>query len=129
MLEFCEDLLNGVQIRTAGREKEEPGPCIADGSADFASLVAAEIVHDHDVTRPEAWHKDLFDVAEKALAIDRAVEHARCGYCVTAQGRKECHCLPMAMGNVGHEPLSLQAPSPNGCHVGFGPCFVNEHKS
>jgi hypothetical protein len=47
--------------------------------------VAAEIVHDHNVAGPENWHKLLFDISSKALAVDRPVEDARGDEAVTAQ--------------------------------------------
>ena len=45
-LELCEDLLDGVEVRTGGRQEEQPGAGGADEFADGLTLVAAQIVQD-----------------------------------------------------------------------------------
>ena len=45
--------------------------------ANGLSLVAAEIVHDDDVARPQAGDEDLLDIKTEALAVDRAVDQPR----------------------------------------------------
>lgn len=51
--------------------------------------MAAEIVHDHDVTRGECGRQDLIDIGEEAGAIDRTVEQAGSVDAVVPQRRQE----------------------------------------
>jgi hypothetical protein len=39
-------------------------------------FVAAEVIHDDDITRGERRHEDLLDVSQKTEAVDRPIEHA-----------------------------------------------------
>ena len=39
-----------------------------------ASLVAAEIIHDHEVAGLESWNKELLDICEEATFVDRTVD-------------------------------------------------------
>jgi len=39
--------------------------------------VRGQIVHHHDVIRPEGRHQDLLDISEEQLTVDRAIEHCR----------------------------------------------------
>jgi hypothetical protein len=69
-------LLNGVQIRTVSGEEDQSGTCLSDCIADSAGLVTSQIVHHNDVAWAQAWYKNLLDIAEEALAIDRTIEDA-----------------------------------------------------
>lgn len=121
MLELCKDLFNGIEIGTVRRQEEEPCTSLADGGSDGLSLVAAKIVHDHDVTKPEAGNQYLFDIEQEPLSIDRSVEGCLCsgrGNLVAAQGCKERHGFPMAMRHMAEEPLAFEGPTAQWRHVG-----------
>jgi hypothetical protein len=49
-LEFGEDLFDRVEVRAVGRQEQLLGPCRPDCLAHSLAFVAAEIVHDDDVT-------------------------------------------------------------------------------
>jgi len=128
VLELREDLFDGVKIGAVGREEEEPCTGFTDGGSDGSGLVAAQIVHDHDVAGPEAGNEHLFDIEQEALAIDGTVEYTGRRNLVAAQGGKERHGFPMTMGNAAEEPLAFQGPAAQWRHVGLGPGFVDEHQ-
>jgi hypothetical protein len=71
--------------------------------------VAAEVVHDDDVTRLEHRNELLFDIGTEAFAVDRTVENARSGELVATQGAEEGQRAPMAM---------RRKPSQGGCQKG-----------
>ena len=77
-----------------------------DCGSDGISLVAAEIVHDHDVAGFEAGNEYLLDVEQEALAIDGTVEDTRRCHVIAAQGGQECERFPVAMGDAAFQSLS-----------------------
>src|ERR1700759_3710914 len=56
--EFGEGILDWVKVRTIGWQVEQFGTCGFDGGADTSTFMAAEIVHDDDVTGTEFRHQD-----------------------------------------------------------------------
>ena len=67
---------DGVEVSRVGFAQQvfELGAGRADGVANGASLVAAEIVDDDDGARSQGRDENLFDVKADPLAVDRAVE-------------------------------------------------------
>jgi len=92
------------------------------------ATVAAEIVHDHDVTCLEAGNKDLLDIELEALTIDRTIEDARRIEAIDPESGKKCHGLPVAMRNPSEKPLTAHCPSADRRHVGLRPRLVDEDK-
>ncbi len=58
-LELGEDVFDQVEVGTIGRQEEEPGALRLDHLAHARSLVAGEVVHDHDVARAQFGRQDL----------------------------------------------------------------------
>jgi hypothetical protein len=69
-------------IRAVPRRRSSERPCpgatparnksvapAARSAAHRLGLVAAELVHDDDVARPQRWGEHLFDVGEEAFAV------------------------------------------------------------
>lgn len=100
----------------------------ADRLADGESLVAAEIIHDHDVAGCQRRHQHLLDPGQEALAIDRPVEHQRRIDAVMTQGREEGQRLPVAVRDFREQLLAAGRPAAQACHVGLRPCFVDKHQ-
>ena len=59
--------------------------------------MAAEIVHDDDVTGSQSGEEDLLDVSSEGLAVDRAIENPWSLDPVLAQGGQEGRGLPVAV--------------------------------
>ena len=128
MFEFGEYLLDRVQIRAVGRQKDQVGSCRSYAGSDCFSLVAAEIVEDHQVAWLEDSEEELFDLALKAFADDGAVEHARRGDRIATQGGEKSHGLPMAVRHMLNQPFALSAPAAQRRHVGLHPGLIDEHQ-
>ena len=129
MLEFGEDLLDGVQIGRVFRQEEELGASGADGPANGLSLMAAEIVHDDDVTWPQGRDEKLLNVDLELLTVDRAVEEPGGVNAIMTECGKKGHGLPVTVGNLGPEPAAPRCPSPERRHVGLGPGLVKEDQA
>ena len=92
-----------------------------DEPANGFTLVAAEIVHDHDVSRTQRRDQNLLDIGLKALAVDRPVNKPRGVDPVMAQRSQKCRRLPVTVRNLGFEPHAERRPSSQRRHVGLGP--------
>ena len=99
---------------------------IANGGSHGPALVAAEIVHNHDIAGVKRRDEELFDVDQKSLAVDGTIEKPRRLDSIMAQGSKERHRVPMAVRRPGLETLSFGSPAAQGRHVGLGPGLVDE---
>ena len=64
ILELCEHLLDRVEVRTIGRQEQDPGTDGADRPAGRSSLVASQVVEDDDVARRERGNEELLDGEE-----------------------------------------------------------------
>ena len=74
MLELGEDLFDRVQVWRVLRQKEQLGAGRANEPAHGGALMAAEIVHDDDITGPKRGKQDLCDIGSEGVAIDGGVE-------------------------------------------------------
>jgi hypothetical protein len=129
VFDLGEGLLDRVEVGAVGREKPEAGTGGRDGLADGAGFVAAEIVHDDDIARPEHRHPLLANIGAEALAIDRAVEDAGRGEPVTAQGCQKGQGAPVTVWRETAQSLAFRPPAPQRHHVGLDPGLVNEHQA
>ena len=72
--ELREAELNGIEVRTVGRQIPERGADALDRAADARDFVRGEIVGDHDVPGRQRGHEDLFDIGKETRPVDGAVE-------------------------------------------------------
>lgn len=128
MFELGEDLFNGIEIGTVGRQEEEfcSGP--AYGLSHRLPLVGPEIVHDDNVAWRERGNEHLLDIGCEASSVDGAVEHARRIDAVAAQRGDQGQRLPVTVRDPGLQPLATRRPAPDRRHVSLGPGFVDEYK-
>src|SRR5215475_5008797 len=120
---------NGVQVWRVLRQKEQFGTSRTDEVPHGFSLMAAEIVHDDDVTFAQRRHEHPFDVGSKALAVDRPFKKPRRINPVEAQcSQKGCR-LPAPMRDLSYQSLAARCPSAQRAHVGLGPGLVDEDQT
>jgi len=84
------------------------------------ALVAAKIVHDHDIALMQRRNQDFLDIALEAFAVDRPVEQPWRIEAAVPQRRQKGHGLPMAMRHVSFDALALGRPTAQRGHVGPG---------
>ena len=65
--------------------------------------MAAEVIHDDNVTGAEGGDQELFDVSAEAGAVDRPVDDAGGGDPVAAQCRQKGQCSPAAVRQLGDQ--------------------------
>jgi hypothetical protein len=126
MLKFSECVFDRVEVWAVGRKEEKPCTGTSDEGTHSSAFVAAKVVHDDDVAGPETWEKDLLNIGLEQVAIDRTIEHARCGDSIAAQGSEEGHGFPMPLRHIGLQPLAFPAPAADRRHVGLSPSLIDE---
>jgi len=91
--------------------------------------VAAEIVHDDDVTGLQGWNENFRDVDREALTIDRTFEKSGGIDAVVTERRQEGRGLPAPMRDLSDQTPATRSPAAQRRHVGLGPCLVDEHQT
>ena len=92
-------------------------------------LVAAEVVHHHDVTRPQLRHQRLLHPSLENHTVDRAVDHKGGDDAAAAHAGDQRGGLPMAMRHRHAQALATRAAAVAARHVGAGPTLVHEHQA
>lgn len=98
-LSLAKGYLDRIEVGAIGRQEEEMRSLGADALASFLSLMACQIVEDHDVSLGQGRGQFILDVEREEFAVDRTIDDPRRGDSVVAQGRDEGHGLPVAEGN------------------------------
>lgn len=129
VLELCEGLLDGVEIRTVGWQENELGVGASDSTAHLLALVTAEIVEDDNIAGLEGGDQELLDVGTELLAVDRAIEEAGRLDPIMPQGGQEGERAPAAVRGLADQPLAAPAPTAQRSHVGFGPGLIDEDQA
>lgn len=127
-LELGKRILDRIEIGAVGRQVEEHGSDRLNGGAHGASLVAAEVVHDHDVAGPEFGNENLIDIGLESVAVDRPVEDHRRHHPGQAKPGDEGGRPPMAMRDAGAQSFAPRGAPAQPRHVGGGPRLVDEHQ-
>lgn len=126
VLDFGEDLFDGIEVGRIGREIPEPCSGCADELANGGRLVRTEIVHDDDVAGLEHRHELLLDIGAEARSVDRSVEDARRGEAVEPQGAEEGQRAPMSVGRKAAQAFAAWSPTAQRSHVGLDPRLIDE---
>lgn len=128
MLDLGEGLLDWIEVRRIGRQEQEPGSGPLNGPPDGFALMAAEVVHHHDVSMLKNGCQLLLGIGLKARAIDGPIKDARSGEPVHTQRTDEGQRAPTAMRSIGAQALALRPPAAQGSHIGFDPGLIDEHE-
>jgi len=126
MFDLGEGLLDGIEVWRIRRQEQELGASLPDSLPDGLALMAAEVVHDHDVAGLKNRRQLLLRIGQEALAVDGAVEDARRGKPVQAQRPDEGQRAPVAVRGVVTQALALRPPAAQGSHIGFDPGLVDK---
>ncbi len=127
--EFCEGLLDGIEVGRIGRQEEELGSGSPDRGSDGGTLVAAEVVHDHDIAGLEAGDQQLLDIGAKAVAVDGAVEDTWRGDPVNPERSNEGQGAPSPLRHLGEETSPPPATTVRAGHIGLGPGLIDEDQT
>lgn len=96
---------------------------------DGLALVAAEVVHHHDVTGRERRNEDALDIGAEDVAVDRAIEYPGRVDPVVAKGSDEGRCVPMTERGRAWQTLASRRPASERLHVRLYPSLINEDQS
>ena len=106
--EFCEHLLNGVEIGTVCREIDKNGAAPFDGFSHASDLMNRDIVHEHNVAAFQSWSQKLFDISPERFAVHCPFEHERRLDTVVAQRRDERRGFPVTVQHLLDQPLAAR---------------------
>lgn len=120
-LKLAEDFLDWAEVGAIGRQEPQLGTNESGGLPHRLALVRTEIVHQHDVARPERRQQELPHIDEEAWAIDRGVEHARGIDAVMTRRSDEGHGLPVSVRHLGAQPLTVRRTAMEPGHVVLAP--------
>lgn len=124
--EFGEGLFDWVQVGAVGRQKEEFGAGVADGTPDIRTFMAAQIIHHDDVARPQGWHQCLLNPGQEAAAVDWTFQQTWRGNTIATQAGDEGHGFPMAVRRFCQQALTFRRPATQRRHIRLGPGLINK---
>ena len=99
-LQLRKRLFDGIEVRTVGRQKAEPGADAFESGLHLRLLVHRQVVEDDDVARAERRHQDLLDIREEGGVVDRPVEDGGGREALDAQRSDDRVGVPMAARRV-----------------------------
>ena len=124
--QLCKGLLDGIEVRTVGRQEAESCAGPFNRGLDLRLFVHRQVVEDDDVAGMQRRHKDLFDVREERRVINRAIEHGGSGEFVDAQPRHDRVRLPMAVRRIVAQPDAARTASVATQQISGDTGFVDE---
>src|SRR5258705_6248526 len=89
--------------------------------------MAAEIVHDDDISGGQRGYQELLDISAKAEAVDRPIDDAGRVDPIAAQGGQEGQRTPAAIRHLGDQPRTAGAASVMAGSVCLWPRLVDGH--
>ena len=94
-----------------------------------STLWGAHVVHENDVAVLECRGENLLDVGQERRSVHRAVDDVGGREAIDAQAGDERHRLPVAVRNLGDQPLANWAASVLAHHLGRHRGLVDEHQT
>lgn len=119
-----EESFDGGRVGTIRRPLDQGA---AGGFADAGEVMAAEIVHHHDVAGCQRRGELLLNVGKEQLAVHRAVDHQRSGQAGRPQRAHEGRRLPMSVRDRRDHVFGLRSPAVQSRHLRVGSRFIEQH--
>src|SRR5688572_29198363 len=94
MLDLGECLLDRIEVRRVGRERQEAGATLLDSSTHGWAVMGTEVVGDHDLAFPEGRDEAVADVPLEARGGHRSVKPHQRPDAVESEGRDHRLVLP-----------------------------------
>jgi hypothetical protein len=126
--DFGKGLLDRVQIRTIGRQEQEPGASLLQTFRRSHTLVDREVVEDDHITFRQCGRQLRLDVDVKRQAGNRAIDDPWRAQFVATQPGEEGVGLPMPEGSAHAETLALTRTAAQADHLGVDVCLVEKHQ-
>src|SRR5262245_724872 len=105
-LELGEGHLDRIEVRTIGRQEEEPCASAADSLFGLFALVAGEIVQDDDVAWLEGGGELGFDIGLEDCPVHRRVNDPGGDKAVAFEACHKGLRAPMAEGGLAIQPFA-----------------------
>ena len=127
-LEDAVGSLDRIEVRRIRRQVTQRRADGFDGFLHTLNLMSRNIVHDDNVATLEGRRQALLDISKKDLAIERPLDHHRCGHAIAAQRCHEGQRLPGRERHVPDHPLASRTAAKVTRHVGVHRCLINKDK-
>ncbi len=111
-------MFDGIEIGRIGRKQPQLRACRFDGLTHAGNLVGGEIVHGDDLAGRKRRRQALFEIGEEDFTIHRGIDDERSGHAMLAQAGDESGHLPVAVRDLGDQPLAARAAAAQPGHVG-----------
>ena len=125
-LELGEGHLDRVEIRTIGRQEEEPGSTFFQNGGGFLALVAGEIVENDHVAWLQRRGELSLNVGLEDHAVHRLVDDPRRCQAIASQARDEGLCPPMSERGFGFQTSADTSPPAQARHLRGGAGFIEK---
>ena len=107
LFEFRPCLFNRVEVRRVRRQVEHGCSARLDPFAYAFHFVGAEVVHHHDMARPQFWAEHLIEVRQEDFAIGGCLDGHGGQHAAVVHRAQDGDDLPVASGHGGvHAPAT-----------------------
>ena len=100
-------LLIPFQIRGVGRQVQQLAAPLFDEFSDTISLVGAEVIHNHDLSPPQARGEHLFEVSLEHFAVSGTLHCKSWPHTLHAHAGEQGGVLPSVAGHRAVRSLSF----------------------
>ena len=102
--------------------------CGLDGFANTFDFMGGQVIHDHDVSRLQFRHQDLFYIGLEGGTVHGAIENHGGHHSAQPQTGGEGCRFPVTVGNGSTTAFTTSGSSSQARHLGRGACLINENQ-
>ena len=127
-LEFGESHFDWIEVGAVGRQEQQPGAGGADCGVCCWAFVAAEIIHNDNVARPENGDELRLHPGLEDGAVHGRIDDEGCDETIALEACNERLGFPVAEGSLGVKPVCSGAAPAQACQLGCCACFVYKNQ-
>ena len=106
--EFRKRQFDWIEIGTVGWQKSHRSVGGLDRMGDAFDLVAAEVVHDDNIARPQLLDQVLLNPSQEHRSVDRTVDHQRSNPATGSNPSQERRGFPAPVRDVFYQPSTFE---------------------
>src|SRR5947209_11461221 len=125
-LEFRPAILNRIEIRRVGRQKDQTRPARRDQLFQTSDLVRFEVIPDHHVTGLQGRAERLAHPGAKNFSIDSALNHTGCRETLQTQRRQQDVIAAVIFWHRFDDPLTGSRAAITAGQLQSHPGFINK---
>src|SRR5258708_17272721 len=125
-LQFGESLLDRREIRRIGRQKQEAAALGFNGLPNPCSLMNAQIIQDHDLSRAQSGCEDVLNVECKGARVSSSIQNEGFSHALQRQGSHQRHSGSIVPSHPPCGPFSTRRASITGGPRNGGATFIKK---